>query len=130
MGETSTGGSQINPHLKVIQNQFLNGSKYWRYNTRRNRVESRYGKEMSSVWKGLPIGIDGGFQWQNRRSYFFKSRQYWRLNDRTGAVDRSNPPFPRDAGQWWFGCPKKTLTLPYVEKSNFDFIASQHDDTH
>merc|ERR1712228_394748 len=24
--ETSTGGSQTNPHLKVIQNQFLNGS--------------------------------------------------------------------------------------------------------
>merc|ERR1712228_498784 len=24
--ETSTGGSQINPHLKVIQNQYLNGS--------------------------------------------------------------------------------------------------------
>jgi len=109
---------------------FLKGSKYWRYNTRRNRVESSYGKEMSSVWKGLPIGIDGVFQWQNRRSYFFKSGQYWRLNDRTGAVDRSNPPFPRDAGQWWFGCPKKTLTLPYVENSNSDFLASQHDDAH
>merc|ERR1711915_715080 len=77
---------------------FLKGSKYWRHNTRRNRVESSYGKEMSSVWKFLPIGIDGVFQWQNRRSYFFKSGQYWRLNDRTG----------------WFGCPKKTLTLPYV----------------
>ena len=44
-------------------------------------------------------------------TYVFKAGNYWRLSDRTGNVDRSDlgwgGPFPRYAGQYWFGCPEK-----------------------
>jgi hypothetical protein len=63
-----------------------------------------YPREVSE-W-GLPSGIDAALQWDNGQTYFFKDGQYWRFNDRLFAVDRASPPFPRNAGQWWFGCPR------------------------
>ena len=71
------------------------------------------GQEYPLCTTGVPSGADAALQ--NGKTYFFKSGNYWRMNDDTGAVDRSNPPFPRDAGQWWFGCPKDTFTLPFVD---------------
>merc|ERR1712228_993442 len=107
---------------------FFKGDKYWRFT---NQSPSQGYPKPIAKWLGLPDNLDAAFQWaRDGHLYFLKGSKYWRLNDRTGAVDRSNPPFPRDAGLWWFGCPKKTLTLPYVEKSNSDFLASQHDDAH
>lgn len=29
---------------------------------------------------------------------------YWRFNDRAFRIDTADPPFPRPAGYWWFGC--------------------------
>ena len=58
-----------------------------------------------SLW-GLPNNIDGALQWDNRRTYFFKSGNYWRYNDRNFSVDKGDPAFPRATAQWWFGCAK------------------------
>ena len=58
-----------------------------------------------SLW-GLPDNIDGALQWDNRRTYFFKSGNYWRYNDRNFSVDKGDPAFPRATAQWWFGCAK------------------------
>jgi len=100
---------------------FFKDSQYWKYNTATNRIDSGYPRDISA-WEGLPARADAALQWKNGKTYFFKSGNYWRLNDDTGAVDRSNPPFPRDAGQWWFGCPKQTLTLPFVDGTHQAFV--------
>jgi len=55
---------------------------------------------------GLPSGLEAALQWDNGQTYFFKDGLYWRFNDRLFAVDRALPPFPRNTGQWWFGCPR------------------------
>ena len=100
---------------------FFKDSQYWKYNTATNSIDSGYPRHISA-WEGVPSGADAALQWKNGKTYFFKSGNYWRLNDDTGAVDRSNPPFPRDSGQWWFGCPKNILTLPFVDGTHEDFV--------
>ena len=83
---------------------FTKGSKYWKFDPERvPHVNKRQYPKPISKW-GLPGGIDGAFQWHNRRTYFFKSGKYWRFDDRTVTVAKSALAYPRDAGQWWFGC--------------------------
>jgi len=93
---------------------FFKDSQYWKYDTRTNQMDSDYPKSIS-IWKNLPSNLEAAFRWSNGRSYVFKNGNYWRLDDKTGAVDDSNPPFPRNAGQWWFGCPKTTFTIPLFD---------------
>jgi len=107
---------------------FFKGSQYWKYDTRLNTIDSGYPKSIS-LWKDLPVGVEAALRWSNGRTYVFKSGSYWRLSDKTGGVDTSNPPFPRDAGQWWFGCPRKTLTLPLIDATNQDF-SEEYDSEH
>ena len=35
-----------------------------------------------------------------------------------GQVDKADPPFPRPAGYWWFGCTKPSLPLKKNETEN------------
>ena len=86
---------------------FFKGSQYWKYDTSLQTMDETYPRDISN-WRGIPGDIDDAFQWNNGKTYFFKSGKYWRFNDETFSVDRSNPAYPRDAGQWWFGCPKKS----------------------
>ena len=51
----------------------------------------------------MPPSVDAALQWDNGKTYFFKGGNYWRFNDRRFEVDAG---FPRNAGEWWFGCPK------------------------
>jgi len=95
---------------------FLKGSQYWKYDTDQQTMVAGNPFDMSS-WTGVPVDLDAAFQWKNGKTYIFKSGQYWRFNDESFRVDRSNPPFPRDAGVWWFGCPKKRLTIPSLDVS-------------
>jgi len=84
-------------------------------------MDSDYPKSIS-VWEGVPKGVEAAFRWSNGKSYVFKGDDYWRLNSKTGNVDRSNPPYPRYAGKWWFGCPKKTLfEIPLTDGTGEDF---------
>jgi len=83
---------------------FTKGSKYWKFDpVRVPHVNKRQYPKPISKW-GLPGDIDGAFQWNNRRTYFFKSGQYWRFDDRTVRVAKAVPEYPRDTGEWWFGC--------------------------
>ena len=78
------------------------------------RIDRDYPRSIS-IWKDLPANLEAGLRWSNGRTYVFKAGNYWRLNNKTGAVDRGNPSFPRDAGQWWFGCHKNTLSIPQLD---------------
>ena len=83
---------------------FFKGSQFWKYDTYSQTMAGGYPQDISSSgWQDVPQHIDAALQWGNGKTYFFKSGKYWRFNDNTNAVDRINPPFPRDAGVWWAG---------------------------
>jgi len=94
---------------------FFKGSQYWKYDTQTQRMDTTYPRDMS-VWKGIPYNIDAAFQWKNGATYFFKSGKYWKLDDRTVSVARNNPPYPRNTGQWWYGCP--VTDLPHISSKH------------
>jgi hypothetical protein len=79
-------------------------------------------------------GIDAALQWNNGRTYFFKKGKYWRFNDREFTIDRANPPFPRDASHWWFGCPKPVnggLTVDQsLTRGSFKFATDEEEDSY
>ena len=87
---------------------FFKGSQYWKYDTGVQTMDQTYPRDLS-VWKGVPTDIDAAFQWENGVTYFFKAGRYWRFHDSSVSVQQATPPYPRDAGEWWFGCPAETL---------------------
>jgi len=83
---------------------FFKGSEYWRFDPEtRPPVKPSYPRPISN-WEGVPNNIDDALQYSNGYTYFFKSGLYYRFDDRNFRVDRGDPPFPRPAGYWWFGC--------------------------
>ncbi|XP_054270072.1 matrix metalloproteinase-2 isoform X2 [Macrosteles quadrilineatus] len=87
---------------------FYKGSKFWRFDpTQKPPVKSTYPKPINN-WEGLPNDLDAALQYTNGYTYFFKGGSYWRFNDRAFMVDSADPPFPRPAGYWWFGCRAET----------------------
>ena len=100
----------LNTHL-----YFFKGSQYWKYDTDQQTMADGYPRDISS-WQGVPSNIDAAFQWKNKKTYFFKSRNYWRFNDDSVEVDRANPTYPRNTGEWWFNCPKEPRrTIPILD---------------
>merc|ERR1712047_137930 len=90
---------------KTKATYFFKGNQYWKF---QNMAPSRgYPRPITKGFPGIPASVDTAFVWGgNGKTYFFKKGQYWRFNDREFTIDRANPPFPRDASHWWFGCPK------------------------
>ncbi|XP_034238116.1 matrix metalloproteinase-16 isoform X3 [Thrips palmi] len=87
---------------------FFKRDKFWRFDpAQRPPVKNTYPKPIAN-WEGLPNDLDAALQYTNGFTYFFKGGQYYRFNDRAFAVDVANPPFPRPAGYWWFGCRSAT----------------------
>ncbi|XP_073984475.1 matrix metalloproteinase 1 isoform X2 [Rhodnius prolixus] len=87
---------------------FFKGSKFWRYDpTAKPPVKNAYPKQISN-WEGVPNDLDAALHYTNGYTYFFKKGSYYRFNDRTFSVDIADPPFPRPAGYWWFGCRSET----------------------
>jgi len=87
---------------------FFKGSKFWRFDpTQKPPVKNTYPKLISN-WEGVPNDLDAALQYTNGYTYFFKGGSYWRFNDRAFMVDSADPPFPRPAGYWWFGCRAET----------------------
>lgn len=83
---------------------FFKGDKYYRFDPEaRPPVRNTYPKPVSN-WEGIPGGIDDALQYTNGYTYFFKNGRYWRFDDRGFGIDKADPPFPRPAGYWWFGC--------------------------
>merc|ERR1712107_334153 len=90
---------------------FFKGDDYWKFDpSRKPPVKSVYPRKIGN-WD-LPPNINAAVQWSNKRTYFFKDDEYYRFNDRRFQIDSGDPPFPRPAGKWWFGCkPKETFAL-------------------
>jgi len=83
---------------------FFKGTKYWRFNPdSRPAVKPSYPRPISN-WEGVPDHVDDALQYSNGYTYFFKGGLYYRFDDRKFKVDDGDPPFPRPAGYWWFGC--------------------------
>jgi len=89
---------------------FFKGPKYWRFDPdQRPPVKSSYPRPISN-WEGIPDDIDDALQYTNGYTYFFKKGSYWRFDDRAFRVDIGDPPFPRAAAYWWFGCEAASST--------------------
>ncbi|KAK9503723.1 hypothetical protein O3M35_010224 [Rhynocoris fuscipes] len=87
---------------------FYKGSKFWRFDpTAKPPVKNSYPKDIAN-WEGVPNDLDAALHYTNGYTYFFKKGSYYRFNDRTFSVDIADPPFPRPAGYWWFGCRSET----------------------
>merc|ERR1712029_1277750 len=85
---------------------FLKGNKYYRFDPEeRPPVKRSYPKPVEN-WEGIPGNIDDALQYKNGYTYFFKQGRYWRFDDKNFGIDRADPPFPRPASYWWFGCPQ------------------------
>ena len=84
---------------------FFKGSQYWRYDPDSiPSVDSSYPQPISK-WGGIPQNIDAVTTYTNSKSYFFKSGKYYKFDDDTLSVSENDLyPYPRDAGEWWFGC--------------------------
>ncbi|XP_065207839.1 matrix metalloproteinase-14 isoform X1 [Planococcus citri] len=97
---------------------FFKGSKFWKFDpAQKPPVKSTYPKPISN-WEGIPDDLDDAFQYSNGYTYFFKGGKYYRFNDRTFAVDTTDPPFPRDVGYWWFGCKAQSRSSNVKHKNN------------
>ena len=58
---------------------------------------------MDFFLSGLPHPMDSVMSWSgNKRTYFFKDENYWRLDDRLLKFDKG---YPRDITQIWMSCP-------------------------
>lgn len=89
---------------------FFKGSQYWRFDPdQRPPVKSSYPRPIAN-WEGIPADVDDALQYNNGYTYFFKDGSYWRFDDRAFRIDDGDPPFPRQAGYWWFGCETASKT--------------------
>ena len=75
------------------------GDQYYRY-TPGYGVDQGYPRPLS-VWSGLPTTVDAAFQYDNSRTYFFSSSDYYRFNDNTFRVDDG---YPLSTAVLWLGC--------------------------
>jgi len=91
---------------------FFKGSIYWKFDPDKSPpVDSSYPRPISN-WDGIPEKLDSALQYSNGKSYFFKNGRYYRFDDKNFVLDTSaNPPFPRETGFWWFGCPANSVRL-------------------
>jgi len=95
---------------------FFKDTMYWKFDPKSDPpVEDSYPRPIAN-WDGIPNSLDAVLQYSNGRSYFFKDGSYYRFDDKKEIVDdNADPPFPRQTGFWWFGCPAANsvrLSLP------------------
>jgi len=83
---------------------FIKGNRFYVFKVNRRRLVSQ--GFLHEYWRGLPsYGVTGAMQYTNGRTYFFsRNGVYYRWNDDRDQVDVANPRFPRNTGEWWFGC--------------------------
>ncbi|KAM8961366.1 matrix metalloproteinase-25 [Pelodytes ibericus] len=74
---------------------FISGDLYWVFQD--TKVLPGYPRPLSDFGLGTD-GVDGAFVWShNRKTYFFRGKNFWRFNDQTSQPD---PGYPRDIGMW------------------------------
>merc|ERR1711915_557015 len=87
---------------------FFKDDSYWKFDPEKNpSVDNSYPRPLAR-WKGLPRSLDAALQYSNGKSYFFKAGKYFRFDDVRGSIDETAVPgYPRNTGEWWFGCKQK-----------------------
>ncbi|XP_069768222.1 matrix metalloproteinase-28 isoform X6 [Narcine bancroftii] len=82
-------------HLVIFK-----GSKYFVLNEETMKVEQYYPRTLGD-WRGIPVGINGVFTWNDKRTYFFKDEMFWKFdNSRLKVLGRGK--WAEDLG--WTGC--------------------------
>lgn len=76
------------------------GSGYWQWDELATTDFSRYPKPTKGLFTGVPDQPSAAMSWRDGRVYFFKGKQYWRLNQQLQAEKG----FPRDIAHNWMHC--------------------------
>lgn len=97
---------------------FFKGSKYWRYDRTRSKIDDGYPRDIS-VWKGIPSDVDAAFQWKNGRSYFFQGNKYYAFDDyKVTVLEDNDNPYPRDVATYWMGCTNPEVKIDPVQEGS------------
>ena len=97
--------SSIHHHHHVLIKVYNSGDMYWRYDEEVQHIELDYPRDIQ-MWKGVPYDIDGVFQYHDKKTYFFKGKQFWEFNDERMEVAKSSP---MASGEFWLHCPKELV---------------------
>ena len=92
---------------------FTKGDDLWIYEYMEDTDTDRVSKKsLSKSWQGFPDNIpniEATIRSTYSQFYLFKNGEYF-LMENTGndefRVVEASPSFPRNAGEWWFGCGK------------------------
>ena len=75
---------------------------YWRFDEEIQHVELDYPRDLPSVWRGVPAGVDAAFRHTDGRTYFFRGDAFWRFDDRRMRVVGGGGPTP--IREKWMRC--------------------------
>lgn len=99
--------NRVEPNLDAAlywplnQKVFLfKGSGYWQWDELAQMDFSSYPKPIKRLFTGVPDQPSAAMSWRDGRVYFFKGKQYWRLN-RQLRVEKG---YPRDIAHNWMHC--------------------------
>ncbi|XP_066296423.1 matrix metalloproteinase-16-like [Branchiostoma lanceolatum] len=82
---------------------FFRGRRYWLYDEKERRLDSRTPKPIRRTWKGLPHdGLDAAIRHDDGSLYFFNGDQVYRMDEQELEVTRG---YPRVAALDYFHCP-------------------------
>ncbi|XP_035697730.1 matrix metalloproteinase-16-like [Branchiostoma floridae] len=85
---------------------FFRGRRYWLYNEKERRLDTRTPKPIRRMWKGLPHdGVDAAIRHDDGALYFFSGTQVYRMDEQELEVTRG---YPRVAALDYFRCPPPT----------------------
>ncbi|KAK6633351.1 hypothetical protein RUM44_003953 [Polyplax serrata] len=74
------------------------------------------GKSISKKWYGLPDDVTAAFVSNQNNYIFVKKRQYFKLDAKTGAVEKNKRmPYPRNFRDWWLNCGDRPRRLDQYE---------------
>lgn len=86
---------------------FFKGTKYWRYDWYRGKMDEFYPRAISTAWLGVPDNLDAAQRWINGKTYFFKGEDYYALRKR--GIPRVDRGYPKKTSIYWMGCSKEGL---------------------
>ncbi|XP_035942472.1 matrix metalloproteinase-19 isoform X3 [Halichoerus grypus] len=103
--------NRVEPNLDAAlywpfnQKVFLfKGSGYWQWDELARTDFSHYPKPIKGLFTGVPNQPSAAMSWRDGHVYFFKGKQYWRLN-RQLRVEKG---YPRDTARNWMHCHPQT----------------------
>uniref|UniRef100_A0A8C5L2Q5 Matrix metalloproteinase-19 n=1 Tax=Jaculus jaculus TaxID=51337 RepID=A0A8C5L2Q5_JACJA len=103
--------NRVEPNLDAAlywplnQKVFLfKASGYWQWDELAQTDLSRYPKPIKELFTGVPDHPSAALSWRDGRVYFFKGKEYWRLN-RQLRVEKG---YPRKIAHNWMHCRPQT----------------------